>query len=169
MLVIHLIATCEPSIGLDILVPLLVLLTSGPSTFLGFRISMTGILPNAGQLRFQCAYKLPPALAPTGQTLRTRNVHNCVAEKFNEDSVNTTLDCRNNTPRTATQDVGLPLKSLYSILQDEFEELVFSEPYCIEVGPLLLFLRKKVIRERLSNAEKPDKEKIGKEKTGKSI
>ncbi|KAE9385073.1 hypothetical protein BT96DRAFT_1093186 [Gymnopus androsaceus JB14] len=96
-------------------------------------------------------------------------VHNCVAEKFNEDSVNTTLDCCDNTPCTATQDVGLPLKSLYGILQDKFEELVFSKPYCIEVGPLLLFLRKKVICECLSNAEKPNKEKVGKEKAGKSI
>ncbi|KAE9388757.1 hypothetical protein BT96DRAFT_947367 [Gymnopus androsaceus JB14] len=64
-------------------------------------------------------------------------------------------------------DVGLPLKSLYGILQDKFKELAFSKPYCIEVGPLPLFLRKKVICKCLSNAEKPIKEKVGKEKAGK--
>ncbi|KAE9384036.1 FabD/lysophospholipase-like protein [Gymnopus androsaceus JB14] len=148
-----------------------------PFDFFGvFRISMTGILPNAGiagplldDYDFDAHIKLPPALAPTGQTLRTRNVHNCAAEKFNKDSVNMTLDCRDNTPCTATQDVGPHLKSLYSILQDKFEELVFSEPYCTEVGPLPLFLRKKVIRARMSNTEKSEKEKAGKEKAGKSI
>ncbi|KAE9388447.1 hypothetical protein BT96DRAFT_1073950 [Gymnopus androsaceus JB14] len=122
---------------------------------------MMGILANAsiaGSLpdiyNFNGHIKLPPALTPTGCTLRTRNVHNCAAEKFNKD---------------ITQDVGPPLEPLYGILQEEFEELVFSEPYCTEVGPLPLFLRKKIVWECLANAEKSEKDKAGKEKAGKSI
>ncbi|KAE9389947.1 hypothetical protein BT96DRAFT_980519 [Gymnopus androsaceus JB14] len=138
--------------------------------------TMTGILANAGITGplpdiydFDSHIKLPPALMLTGRTLRTRNVHNCAAKKFNEDSIDMTLDCHDNTSRTVTQDVEPPLKPLYGILQEEFKELVFSKAYCTEVGPLPLFLRKKIVREHLTNAEKSEKDKAGKEKAGKSI
>ena len=137
---------------------------------------MTGILADAGIAGplpdiydFNGHIKLPPALMPTGRTLRTRNVHNCAAEKFNEESVDMTSDCHDNASRMVTQDVEPPLKPLYGILQEEFEELVFSEQYCMEVGPLPLFLRKKIVRECLTNAGKSEKDKAGKEKAGKSI
>ncbi|KAE9392565.1 hypothetical protein BT96DRAFT_1000207 [Gymnopus androsaceus JB14] len=108
---------------------------------------MTGILANAGIAgplpdiyNVNGHIKLPPALTPTGHTLRTRNMYNCAAEKFNEDSINMTLDCHNNT-----------------------------SPMDYSGWPLPLFLRKKIVREHLTNAEKSEKDKADKEKAGKSI
>lgn len=135
---------------------------------------MTQLLLNAGitgpiteSFDFQPFLTLPPALNPVGRSLRFRNVHNCKAEQFNEDNTNLTLDCRDHAgPRPVNLDTGSLLSALYPYAQEEFEELVFSETYCAEVGPLPLFLRRKVIQSRMVKAEK---EKSAKDKSSKPI
>ncbi|KAF9056936.1 hypothetical protein BDP27DRAFT_1511087 [Rhodocollybia butyracea] len=142
---------------------------------------MTQLLTNAGiagpipdTFNFKAFLTLPPPLVSVGHSIRFRNAHNCKAEQDNEDSTNITLDCRDYVGHQPVNlNVGHCLHALYPYAKEEFNELVFSEPYCAEVGPLLLFLRRKVVQGRMQEKEKEksakDKGPVGKPLHGSMV
>ncbi|KAJ6628604.1 hypothetical protein B0H10DRAFT_1940432 [Mycena sp. CBHHK59/15] len=106
---------------------------------------------------------MPPSKDPTGRSLRMRNQHNHAAERFNETSVDQTLNCKED--RTAFPDVGPALKAFYGYTQDDLADMIFSETYCGEVGPLPIFIRQQVERSRRKRTERVEADKVEKEKT----
>ncbi|KAJ7429780.1 hypothetical protein B0H11DRAFT_1921983 [Mycena galericulata] len=92
---------------------------------------------------------LPTHLDPQGRTLKIRNAHNARMELFNEASIDITLLCRDGD-RSA--DVGPPLKALYGYTSDEMEDMTLGEQYCAAVGPLPVFIRLQVDRQRRRRA-----------------
>ncbi|KAJ6591928.1 hypothetical protein B0H10DRAFT_2197417 [Mycena sp. CBHHK59/15] len=127
------------------------------------------LLPNAGVLApvpdsfdFDAQVLAPAPRDPTGRTLRMRNQHNLTTEKFNEISVEQTLNCKED--RANYVDVGPPLKTFYAYTQDDMTDMIYSEQYCGDVGPLPVFIRQQVNRSRRIRAERADTEKVEKEK-----
>ncbi|KAJ7753500.1 hypothetical protein B0H16DRAFT_1459395 [Mycena metata] len=127
------------------------------------------ILPNAGiaalipdTFDFHGWMTVGPVKDPTGRSLRFRNTHNLSAERFNEISIDTTLNCRDD--RSNFPDVGPRLRVFYGYLQDDMTDMVLSEPYCTDVGPLPAFIRQQVDRTRRKRTERVDTEKAEKEK-----
>ncbi|KAJ6624472.1 hypothetical protein B0H10DRAFT_1943083 [Mycena sp. CBHHK59/15] len=84
----------------------------------------------------------PPSKNPAGRTLQLRNQHNLHAERFNETSFYQTLNCKED--RVAYPDVGPPLKVFYTYMAEDMAEMVLSEGYCTDVGPLPAFICREV-------------------------
>ncbi|KAJ7874552.1 hypothetical protein B0H14DRAFT_3859813 [Mycena olivaceomarginata] len=127
------------------------------------------LLPNAGVLvpvpdsfDFDAQVLAPAPRDPTGRTLRMRNQHNLATEKFNEISVEQTLNCKED--RANYVDVGPPLKAFYAYTQDDMTDMIYSEQYCADVGPLPVFIRQQVNRSRRIRTERADTEKVEKKK-----
>ncbi|KAJ7061892.1 hypothetical protein B0H15DRAFT_981576 [Mycena belliarum] len=127
------------------------------------------LLPNAGIMGpipdvfdFDARMTVGPAKDPAGRTLRFRNAHNLAAERFNEISIDATLNCRDD--RANFPDVGPQLKVFYGYLQDDITDMVLSEQYCNDVGPLPAFIRQQVDRARRKRTERADTEKTDKDK-----
>ncbi|KAJ7483039.1 hypothetical protein B0H11DRAFT_1914780 [Mycena galericulata] len=109
------------------------------------------------------AWTTPPAAKnPTGRTLRLRNKHNLDSERFNEISIDQTLNCKED--RVNYADVGPPLKFFYAYTSEEMTEMILSEAYCTDVGPLPAFLRGDVERARRKRADHAEADKAQKEK-----
>ncbi|KAJ7865301.1 hypothetical protein B0H14DRAFT_3443009 [Mycena olivaceomarginata] len=128
------------------------------------------ILPNAGMAApvpdtfdFSVQTTVPPPKDPTGRSLRMRNQHNVTTEKFNEISIEQTLNCRDD--RAAYPDVGPVLQAFYGYTQDDMADMIGSEIYCGDVGPLPVFIRQQVERSRRKRAENMEADKVDKERT----
>ncbi|KAJ7156730.1 hypothetical protein C8R46DRAFT_1294472 [Mycena filopes] len=91
--------------------------------------------------------------------------HNVSAEKFNEVSVEQTLNCKND--KVAYPDVGPALQAFYAYTQDDMVDMIGSNIYCGDVGPLPVFIRQQVERSRRKRAETTEADKIDKEKKAK--
>ncbi|KAJ6614271.1 hypothetical protein B0H10DRAFT_1950783 [Mycena sp. CBHHK59/15] len=104
----------------------------------------------------------PPSKNPAGQTLQLRNQHNLHAERFNETSIYQTLNCKED--RVAYPDVGPPLKVFYTYTAKDMAEMVLSEGYCTDVGPLPAFICREVEHARRKKTDHTEAEKVDKEK-----
>ncbi|KAJ6546158.1 hypothetical protein B0H10DRAFT_2243718 [Mycena sp. CBHHK59/15] len=127
------------------------------------------LLPNAGVLApipdifdFDMWTTPPPSKNPTGRTLRLRNQHNLTSERFNE-LIDWTLNCKED--RAAHLDVGPPLKFFYAYMAEEMSNMILSEAYCTDVGPLPAFIRGEVKHARRKKTECTEADKAEREKT----
>ncbi|KAJ6481530.1 hypothetical protein C8R47DRAFT_1218305 [Mycena vitilis] len=127
------------------------------------------VLPNAGVVEplpdtfpFDAWTTMPSPKDPAGRSLRLRNSHNHAAEKFNEVSMDQTLNCKED--RAAHPDVGPPLKAFYGYTQDDMSDMIHSEVYCTDVGPLPTFMRQQIERSRRKRVERAEAEKADKTK-----
>lgn len=130
---------------------------------------MATILPNAGVAApipdtFDFAkWMSPPASKdPTGRTLRIRNRHNVVSEQVNEVSIDQTLNCKED--RVKYPDVGVPLQFFYGYTAEDMTDMILSEVYCTDVGPLPAFIRAEVERARRKKSERAEADKNDKDK-----
>lgn len=116
---------------------------------------------------FEAFLTLPLPINSMGCSIWFQNAFNYKLEQINEENTNATLDCQDyGGLHPIDLDVRTPLAALYPYTKEEFEELVFSEPYCVEVGPLPLFLQRKVLWSHMQNT---NKDKVNKEKGNKPI
>ncbi|KAF8179981.1 hypothetical protein K438DRAFT_1976947 [Mycena galopus ATCC 62051] len=104
----------------------------------------------------------PPAKDPTGRTLRIRNRHNLSAEQANEDSIDQTLNCRDE--RAKYPDVGAALVFFYGYTPDDMTDMISSETLCTDVGPIPAFIRVEVERARRKRSECAESDKSEKTK-----
>ncbi|KAJ6609950.1 hypothetical protein B0H10DRAFT_1954246 [Mycena sp. CBHHK59/15] len=128
------------------------------------------LLPNARVLApipdtfdFDACMQLPPAKTPIGRTLRLRNQHNVTSERFNEVSIDQTLNCKED--RVNYPDIGPPLKFFYAYTAEDMTDMILSEAYCTDVGPLPAFIRGDVERARRKRSDRAEADKAEKDKT----
>ncbi|KAJ7488006.1 hypothetical protein FB451DRAFT_1390965 [Mycena latifolia] len=127
------------------------------------------LLPNAGiaapipdTFDFTQWMSPPASKDPTGRTLRIRNRHNVASEKVNEVSIDQTLNCKED--RVKHPDVGVPLQFFYGYTADDMTDMILSEAYCTDVGPLPAFIRAEVERARRKKSERTEADKSDKAK-----
>ncbi|KAG6895122.1 hypothetical protein C0992_003083 [Termitomyces sp. T32_za158] len=101
-------------------------------------------LPNAGimgpipeDFDFERHIAVPEGKTQLGLPLGTRIRRNVEIERFNEESIASTIDAMTMpVPRLPDVDIGPPLKTPYFYTEDEIEELVGSQALCDSLGPL---------------------------------
>ncbi|KAJ6628493.1 hypothetical protein B0H10DRAFT_2209403 [Mycena sp. CBHHK59/15] len=130
---------------------------------------MATTLPNAGivpsipnSFDFDGWMVPPPSKNPTGRTLRIRNRHNLAAEMANEVSIDQTLNCRDE--RAKYPDVGPPLICFYAYTAEDMVDMIYSELYCSDVGPLPASIRGELERARKKKSERTEADKSEKTK-----
>ncbi len=103
------------------------------------------LLPNAGipppipdDFDFQARLVMPPLRDGAGRSLRIRNTHNYKAEIHNENSMDQTLNRRDD--RAVFPDVGPPLIPMYAYNEEELQALSSSKDLRNEIRPLPAFV-----------------------------
>ncbi|KAF5369201.1 hypothetical protein D9615_009969 [Tricholomella constricta] len=117
---------------------------------------MSAQLPNAGipgpipdDFDFDAHMAVPDALTMPEIALPIRISRNVEIEAYNNDSVFRTVNAKETpSPRPVDLDIGPPLRRLYSLSDEEFQELVNSEALCASLAPLPIALLRFIESER---------------------
>ncbi|KAG6874775.1 hypothetical protein C0992_006598 [Termitomyces sp. T32_za158] len=113
-------------------------------------------LPNAGitgpvpeDFDFEAHIVVPGGVTQLGLPLGTRIRRNVEIERFNEESIASTIDVMATpVPRPPNLDIGPPLKTPYFYTESEIEELVGSQALCESLGPFAPSLIRQIAASR---------------------